>query len=360
MPHTLIFLRHLMLTGLVVFLLFNATVLYAERIKDLASVQGVRENELVGYGLVVGLNATGDNKAPFSEQSLKSMLAKFGINVPAGVDTKSKNIAAVAVTAKLPPFAKPGQKVDVTVSSLGNAKSLQGGQLLMTPLKGMDGNIYAVAQGNLLVGGLDQTGADGSQITINIPSNGRIPNGAMIEQSVPGNFLSSNTILFHLHTPDFTTATRMVNAMNDFLGEGSAKAMDGSSIQVIAPMDASQRVAFLSVMENLEVQPAEAPARVIVNSRTGTVIIGQDVTVSPAAITHGNLSVNIAPDGQLQMGDAEPEQAPDNADGDNKRGISLNKIVQSMNKVGAAPSDIVAILESLKQAGALHADIIVL
>lgn len=350
-------------------LLAVATLAQAERIKDISSIAGVRENELIGYGLVVGLNGTGDTKTPFSEQSLKSMLAKFGINMAADTQTNSKNIAAVAVTAKLPPFAKPGQKVDVTISSLGNAKSLKGGQLLLTPLKGADGNTYALAQGTLLVGGLDDTNTDGSRITVNNPSNGRIPNGGSIERALQTGFDQGNSIFLQVHQEDFTTTTRMVKAINDLLGEGVAYAQDGSSVRVRAPMDPNQRVAFISVLENIQVDPAKAPAKIIVNAKTGTVVISEDVRVSPAAVTHGGLSLNIKATGELDFGQpnrpsnstsTDPNVPPQGRMFALDQGVSLNEIVKAINKVGAAPSDIVAILESLKQLGALHADLIIL
>jgi len=346
---------------------------YAERIKDLANVAGVRSNQLVGYGLVVGLNGSGD-KTPFAEQSLLSMLNKFGIKIPDGTATNSKNVAAVAVHADLPAFSKPGQKIDITVSSLGNAKSLRGGTLLLTPLKGVDGNVYALAQGNLVVGGLDASGSDGSRITINVPSVGRIPDGATVERTVNTGFQLGNTIALNLKNADFTTATNLVNAINEKLGQGSASALDAETVEVMAPRDPNQRVAFLSILENIEVEPGEEAAKIIVNSRTGTVVIGQNVRVSSAAVTHGGLTVKISETlgvsqpGALANGDTVV--APDStvnveATGDARMfkfsgGVSLNDIVQAVNKVGAAPGDLVAILEALKQAGALKADLMII
>jgi len=346
---------------------------YAERIKDLANVAGVRSNQLVGYGLVVGLNGSGD-KTPFAEQSLLSMLNKFGIKIPDGTATNSKNVAAVAVHADLPAFSKPGQKIDITVSSLGNAKSLRGGTLLLTPLKGVDGNVYALAQGNLVVGGLDASGSDGSRITINVPSVGRIPDGATVVRTVNTGFQLGNTIALNLKNADFTTATNLVNAINEKLGQGSASALDAETVEVMAPRDPNQRVAFLSILENIEVEPGEEAAKIIVNSRTGTVVIGQNVRVSSAAVTHGGLTVKISETlgvsqpGALANGDTVV--APDStvnveATGDARMfkfsgGVSLNDIVQAVNKVGAAPGDLVAILEALKQAGALKADLMII
>lgn len=346
---------------------------YAERVKDIANVGGVRANHLVGYGLVVGLTGSGD-KTPFAEQSLLSMLNKFGIHIPPGVKTNAKNIAAVAVHAELPAFAKPGQKIDITVSSLGNAKSLRGGTLLLTPLKGVDGNVYALGQGNLVVGGLDASGADGSRITINVPSVGRIPNGAMVERTVNTGFELGNTISLNLKSSDFTTATNLVNAINDTLGAGTASAMDGNTVEVMAPRIPSQRVAFLSILENIEVVPGEEAARIIVNSRTGTVVIGQNVQVSPAAVTHGGLTVKISE----ALGVSQPNALADGTTavtpesmvsvsqgGDGHmfkftKGVSLDDIIQAVNKVGAAPGDLVAILEALKQSGALKADLMII
>ncbi|MDG6773371.1 flagellar basal body P-ring protein FlgI [Thiomicrorhabdus sp. ZW0627] len=354
-------------------LLMWSTQSFAERVKDLANVGGVRSNQLVGYGLVVGLNGSGD-KTPFAEQSLLSMLNKFGIHVPAGVKTNAKNIAAVAVHADLPAFAKQGQKIDVTVSSLGNAKSLRGGTLLLTPLKGVDGNVYALAQGNLVVGGLDASGADGSRITINIPSVGRVPGGASVEKTVNTGFDLGNTITLNLKDADFTTATNMVNSINKLLGEGTASAIDGESIEVMAPRLPNQRVAFLSVLENIDVTPGEEAAKVIVNSRTGTVVIGQNVRVSPAAVTHGGLVVKIGEQNAVSQpnpfagGTTAVTPQSNVAVGSTgsgrmfefPEGVSLNDIVQAVNKVGAAPGDLVAILEALKQAGSLKAELMII
>lgn len=345
---------------------------FAERIKDIANVAGVRENQLIGYGLVVGLNGSGD-KTPFAEQSLLSMLNKFGIKVPNGVKTNSKNVAAVAVHATLPAFSKQGQSIDVTVSSLGNAKSLRGGTLILTPLKGVDGNVYALAQGNLVVGGLDASGADGSKITINVPSVGRIPGGALVERTVKTGFDLGNTISLNLKNADFTTATNVVNAINQKLGDGTAMANDAETIEVMAPRMPNQRVAFLSILENIEVQSGEDSARIIVNSRTGTVVIGQNVRVTPAAVTHGGLVVKITENSFVDQPNpfagGDTAIAPDSTlEVQQQNGrvftfpktASLNDIVQAINKVGAAPGDLVAILEALKQAGALKADLMII
>jgi flagellar P-ring protein FlgI len=363
-----------------VFVLSLATCLlslpaYAERIKDLASVAGVRSNQLVGYGLVVGLDGSGDqtSQTPFTTQSLKSMLAQFGVMLPANVNPQLKNVAAVSVHAELPAFAKPGQTIDVTVSSIGNAKSLRGGSLLMSPLKGADGNVYAVAQGNLIVGGFGASGNDGSKITVNIPSAGRIPNGATVERTVPSPFASGDSLTLNLFTSDFTTARRVAATINDSLGLGVAQPVDATSIRVTAPMDTSQRVAFVSELENLTLEPGEAAARVIINSRTGTVVIGSHVRVMPAAVSHGSLTVTIterprvSQPAPLSGGTTQVVPQTEIAVTEEGKkmflfdpGVSLDEIVRAVNQVGAAPGDLVAILEALRSAGALRAQLIVI
>ncbi|MDH3433695.1 MAG: flagellar basal body P-ring protein FlgI, partial [Gammaproteobacteria bacterium] len=281
---------------LVVFLLIGAQSALAERVKDLANVAGVRNNQLAGYGLVVGLNGTGDQttQTPFTVQSIVNMLTQFGVTIPPGVSLQLKNVAAVTVQAELPPFAKPGQTIDVTVASIGNAKSLRGGSLIMAPLRGADGNVYAIAQGNLIVGGFGASGADGSRVTVNIPSAGRIPNGATVERTVPSDFLTNEAVVLNLHTPDFTTSNRLAEQINATMGEGTAQSIDAVSVAVRAPAAISQRTAFVSALENLEVEPGEVSAKVIVNSRTGTVVIGDNVRVTPAAVSHGSLVVTIS------------------------------------------------------------------
>ncbi|MDG9927166.1 MULTISPECIES: flagellar basal body P-ring protein FlgI [unclassified Pseudomonas] len=357
-------------------LLLAASAVQAERLKDLASIQGVRTNQLIGYGLVVGLNGTGDQttQTPFTLQTFNNMLAQFGIKVPAGSgNVQLKNVAAVSVHAELPPFAKPGQTLDVTISSIGNSKSLRGGSLLMTPMKGIDGNVYAIAQGNLVVGGFDATGGDGSRITVNVPSAGRIPAGATVERPVPSGFDQGNSLTLNLNRPDFTTAKNIVDQINGLLGPGVAQALDGGSIRVSAPLDPNQRVDYLAMLENMQIEAGKAAAKVIINSRTGTIVIGQDVKVQPAAVTHGSLTVTITEDpivsqpnalagGQTAVVprsrvDAQQEAKPMFKFGP---GTSLDEIVRAVNQVGAAPSDLMAILEALKQAGALQADLIVI
>ncbi len=348
---------------------------HGERVKDLATVDGVRSNQLIGYGLVVGLDGTGDQstQVPYTAQSLRNMLTQLGVSIPANVNPQPKNVAAVSVQAELPPFAKAGQTIDVTVASIGNAKSLRGGSLLLMPLRGADGNVYAIAQGNLVVGGLSAAGSDGSKITVNIPSVGRIPNGATVERTVPNSFDQGDRLVLNLHAPDFTTATRLAEAINDATGEGTARALDGSSIQVNAPRDAAQRVSFVSFVENLTFEPGEAPAKVIINSRTGTVVIGNHVRVTAAAVAHGSLTVTItekprvSQPGPLSGGVTTVVPTSDVAvQTDGSRmflfdpGVSLDEIVRAVNEVGAAPSDLVAILEALKEAGALRAELIVI
>ncbi len=357
--------------GLIALFIFSFCV-HAERIKDLASMAGVRSNQLVGYGLVVGLNGTGD-KTKFTGQSLRSMLARLGVRLPPGIDPKSKNVAAVSIHAELPPFAKPGQTIDITVSSIGDAKSLRGGSLLMSPLQGADGQVYAIAQGNLVVGGLSAAGLDGSKLTVNIPSVGRIPNGASVERAVSSPFGDSAFLMFNLHTQDFTTANRMAEAINGVVGASTAQAIDAASIRINAPLDIAQRVAFASIIENIQVSPGEAPARVIINSRTGTVVINSTVRVMPAAVSHGNLIVtineNIGVSQPAPFGAGETKVVPQSdlkvQEEDNRMfvfnpGVTLDEIVRAVNGVGAAPSDLVAILEALKSAGALRAELIII
>jgi flagellar P-ring protein precursor FlgI len=366
----------MMLTLVLVCVAAMSKPVEAERIKDLASIQGVRVNQLIGYGLVVGLDGSGDknNTSPFTEQSLRTMLTQLGIVVPPNIQLKPKNVAAVTVHTDLPPFAKPGQQVDVTVSSIGDAQSLRGGSLLMTPLKGIDGQVYAIAQGNLVVGGLSAAGADGSKITINIPSSGRIPGGATVERAVPNPFAQEAMLTLNLKQGDFTTVQRVVDAINQAIGAGTAYATDSTSVKVNAPKNIGQRVGFVSMIENLEVEPAAAIARVIVNSRTGTVVINSSVKVSPAAVAHGNLIVTISENNAISQpnpfagGQTVVTPRSDvsvQAPGDRRMfvfdpGVTLDEVVRAVNEVGAGPSDLVAILEALKQAGALKADLVVI
>ena len=361
--------------GLVVLLILSPLAYSYERVKDLASVAGVRSNQLVGYGLVVGLDGTGDQttQAPFTVQSLKNMLGRLGVTVPPDVNPQLRNVAAVMVHTDLPPFAKPGQTIDITVSSIGNASSLRGGSLLMTPLQGADGQIYAVAQGNLVVGGLGVDGADGSRVSVNVPSVGRIPNGATVEREVPSGFERGNSVMLNLHRFDFTTANRLSNAINDTMGPDTAQPIDGSTVRVRAPSDPGQRVAFIAMLEEIRLQPGAPPARVVVNSRTGTVVIGNDVRVFPAAVTHGSLTVTIAESFDVSQpgpfAEGETVVTPDTQIGVTQDvnpmfmfgpGVTLDEIVRAVNRVGAAPGDLVSILEALREAGALRAQLIVI
>jgi flagellar P-ring protein precursor FlgI len=347
----------------------------AERVKDLASVQGVRQNQLVGYGLVVGLAGTGDqtSQAPFTIQSIKNMLIRYGITIPANTNPQLKNVAAVTVHADLPPFAKTGQTIDVTVSSIGNAGSLRGGSLIMTPLIGADGQVYAIAQGSLVVGGFGVSGKDGSSIAVNVPSAGRVPNGATVEKEVPNGFTHEPYVMLNLHTPDFTTSARLAEGINKLLGEGTAQSVDGVSVKVAAPADASQRTAYLATLEAIEIEPGDAPARVIVNSRTGTVVIGSRVRVMPAAVSHGSLTVTITERASVsqpyEFSKGETVVVPESTISVSQpparmfvfdAGVDLNDIVRAVNQVGAAPGDLVAILEALKESGALRAELIVI
>lgn len=363
------------LTCLILTLTLLSSHSFADRIKDLADIAGVRSNALIGYGLVVGLDGSGDqtNQTPFTTQSFLSMMKQFGVTVPAGARVQLKNVAAVALHAEIPAFSKPGQKLDITVSSIGNAKSLRGGSLLMSPLKGADGNIYALAQGNLVVGGFGVQGADGSKITVNIPVVGRIPNGATVERAVPNAFNNGQPLVFNLKRGDFTTAKRVADTINKLLGPDTARPMDATSIEVDAPINPAHKVSFLSMLENLEVTPGEEAAKIIINSRTGTIVVGRHVRVEPVAITHGNLTLTVSETIEVSQPNDLAEGAtvitPNSdvaAEQDNNPmfkfapGPSLEDIVRAVNKVGTAPGDLMAILEALKQAGALKAELVVI
>ncbi|MET0379582.1 MAG: flagellar basal body P-ring protein FlgI [Spongiibacteraceae bacterium] len=347
----------------------------AERIKDLANLAGVRSNALIGYGLVVGLDGTGDQttQTPFTAQSFANMLKQFGIVIPPGSNFQLKNVAAVSIHATLPPFVKAGQTIDVTVSSLGNAKGLRGGSLLLTQLKGVDGQVYALAQGNLVVGGFGAEGADGSKVTVNIPTAGRIPNGATIEREVANAFSEGGNLVFNLKRADFTTAQRLAAMVNQTMGSNVAQALDATSISVSAPQESNQRVAYVSTLENLELTPGEAPARVVINSRTGTIVVGNHVTVSPVAVTHGSLVVTVAENVQVSQPNAfsggqtvvTPQSNVSAKQEKNrmfelKKATTLDQIVRAVNQVGAAPGDLMAIIEALKESGALNAELVVI
>ena len=362
--------------GFMLFVLALSFNVEASRLMDLVDVQGVRGNQLVGYGLVVGLDGTGDNsrQTEFTAQSLTNMLRQLGLQLPAGVDPRLKNVAAVSVTATLPAFAAPGQEIDVTVSSLGDASSLQGGTLLMSQLKGVDGNVYALAQGNLVVTGINASGKDGSSITVNVPTVARIPGGAIIERSVPDSFSVRENIILNLRSPSFTTAGNIVRTINEKFGEGVAQASNGANVAVAAPADPSQRLAYMSVLENMQVEQAEEQAKVVINSRTGTVVMNQHVTLRPAAVSHGNLVVSIREDQYVsqprpfnQSGATEMVQDSNIVvDQGDKRlftlpeGASLQEVVNAISSVGATPMDLMAVLQALKEAGSLRAELVVI
>ncbi|HUD24513.1 MAG TPA: flagellar basal body P-ring protein FlgI [Burkholderiaceae bacterium] len=344
---------------------------HAERIRDLATVQGVRGNQLIGYGLVVGLDGSGDQttQTPFTVQSLQSMLTQLGITLPPGTNPQLKNVAAVMVTAELASFARPGQQLDVTVSSLGNARSLRGGTLLMTPLKGADGQIYAVAQGNVLVAGAGAA-QGGSKVQINHLAAGRVPDGATVERAVASPFLEGEAIALELNSTDFSTAQAMTDAINTEMGEGTAHALDGRVIDVKAPTDPDRRVRFMAQLENLQVAQLAPTARVIVNARTGSIVMNRTVSLEPAAVAHGNLSVTItstpvvSQPGPLSSGQTTVTEKTDiqlKQDGGVLMKLpsaaSLADVVKALNSLGANPADLVAILQALKAAGALRADL---
>ncbi|WP_311266755.1 flagellar basal body P-ring protein FlgI [Sphingobium sp. WCS2017Hpa-17] len=346
---------------------------HAERIKDLGTFQGVRPNQLTGYGIVVGLAGTGDDSIQYATEGMKGVVSRFGLTLPSNVNPALKNAAAVLVTADLPAFAKPGQRLDVTVSALGKAKSLRGGTLIMTPLRGADNEIYGMAQGNLAVGGLGVTGADGSQVSVNVPSAGRIPGGATVERAVATGFDTAPTLTFNLAEADLTTALRVADGINKMFGDRRARATDAVSVSIDATPGAEDRILMMGMIENIEVAPADAPAKVIVNARTGTVVINGAVKIHPAAVAHGKLTVSVnesprivqpAPFSQGQTA-LEPSSAI-SIDQEKKPminfkgGASLADIVKAVNAIGASPADMVAILEALKQAGAMKAELVVL
>ena len=353
----------------------------ADRLKDLTSIAGVRSNQLVGYGLVVGLAGTGDGNAALTQQSMQSMISQFGV-VTSAANMNGKNAAAVIITAELPPFTKPGQKLDIVVSTVGQAKSLRGGTLLMTPLLGADGETYAVAQGNLMVGGLGVAGGDGSSLTVNVPTVGRIPGGASVEKMIETPFLDNANVLLNLHQGDFSTTNRVAEAINDVFGDNVAVPLDATTVKVRAPIDPAQKVSFVSLLENIEVEPDRPRAKVVVNARTGTIVIGGDVRVSAAAVTHGSLTVRVkedvsvtqtqtmaVADGVAATAPGEAIATPDTtitAEEELARafvfdpGVELSSIVDALNAVGGTPSDLVAILEALREAGSLRAELIVI
>ena len=370
---------------LVLVTILFANLSLADRIKDLTNVAGVRSNQLIGYGLVIGLNGTGDGGAvPYTGQSLRSILGRLGVNVDgvlsdfdvAGTQASSipaDNVAAVMVTASLPPFAKPGQNIDVNISTIGAATSLRGGTLIMTRLRGIDGEVYAVAQGPLTASGVEVNAA-GNEITIGVPTAGRIPNGATVERMVESPFNRSQHIVLNMATGDFTTAKEVVDKINTVFGEGTASAIDGVSVAVRAPEDPNSRVSFLSILENLDVNPGEPAAKVVVNSRTGTVVISRNVKVTAAAVTHGPITVTVSATNEVSQANPFADQgqtvaiqnAQVNVDEPKNKmflfqpGVDLREIVDAANETGATPSSLIAILEALKSSGSLRAELVVI
>jgi flagellar P-ring protein precursor FlgI len=384
--------KRLMVITVLIITVFQTTTVSADRIKDLTDVAGVRTNKLIGFGLVVGLQGSGDGKdLPLTAQALKTMLSGLGVSVDGPVsdydlgdqmaalaaqnakkELKLENVAAVMVTAELPPFAKPGQKIDINVAAIGVAESLRGGSLIMTQLRGVDGQTYALAQGAMTVTGITANAA-GSSIQIGVPTSGRIPNGATVERRVQTPFDTADQIVLNVRDADFSTSNAITEAINLAFGSGVASAIDGVSVAVMAPQDSSQRVTFLSMIENLEVTPGEPPARIVINSRTGTAVINRNVKVTAVAVTHGTISVNISATNEVSQpapfanGEAVEIQ---NADIEvvepmNKMflfqpGVDLRQIVDAVNQVGASPSSLIAILEALKSSGSLRAELVVI
>lgn len=367
--------RFHIITALLFLALLLPTAGHAEgvRVKDLGQLEAMRANQLTGYGLVVGLAGTGDDGFDYATLGMRGAVARFGLTLPAGTNPALKNAAAVMITAELPPFAKPGQRLDITVAAIGKAKSLRGGTLLLSPLYGADGQIYAMAQGNLAIGGLGVDAADGSKLTVNVPSSGRIANGATIERSVANAFATADSLLFNLHQFDATNAERVSDAINAAIGPGTAQLVDGTSIAIALAGDSDARMRLIARIENLEIQRAEPPAKVIVNARTGTVVINGRVRVGTAAITQGKLTVaiketqRVVQPAPLSRGTTEIERDSRIDVTDEKVPVallqstaSLSELVDAMNRLGVPPGDLVAILEALAQAGALTAELVII
>ncbi|MBF0676723.1 MULTISPECIES: flagellar basal body P-ring protein FlgI [unclassified Pseudomonas] len=341
---------------------------------DLVDVEGIRDNQLIGYGLVVGLDGSGDkNQVRFTNQAMANLVKQFGVNLPANVDPKLKNVASVTVTASVPPSYSPGQSIDVTVSSLGDAKSLRGGQLLLTPLHGVDGEIYALAQGSLVVGGLKAEGSSGSSVSINSATTGRIANGATVERMIPSDFAKRPDIMLNLRNPSFQTVTRVVDAINERIGPGTATALNATKVSVRAPVTSTQRMSFMAMLEMVEVREGRERPKVVFNSRTGTVVIGEGVRVKAAAVSHGNLTVTISENPQVSqpapfsqgqtavVPRSELEVTQDrNAMFRWPEGANLESIINTVNSLGATPDDVMSILQALERAGALNAELIVI
>lgn len=369
----------------IVFFIFTMSLMgtaYTARIKDIASLSGIRDNQLIGYGLVVGLDRTGDktNQTPFTDQTFRNMLLQFGIKMPAGSSSQLLNTAAVVVSATLHPFARAGQKIDVTVSSLGNATSLRGGNLLMLPLVGADNQVYAMAQGNVVVSGVEASGKDGSKVAVNSTSTGRIPNGATVEKTIDMPYVKNGFVTYEIRNPDFTTAQRIADTINKELGYHAAQPIDPGAVAVkVSQLGPSKEsflknnsyVNFISDLENLMVEPGETSAKIIINARSGTVVMGQDVTVSPVAISHGNLSVSVKETEAVSQPGAFSKGGKTEKTNDSQVNISQDKertfifqpratlkdIVNAINHVGAAASDLILILEAMKEADAIHAEL---
>jgi flagellar P-ring protein precursor FlgI len=372
-PNTLLVRRLRQLAALMLGCCLLATSALAGRIKEVAAIEGVRSNQLTGFGLVIGLDGTGDQttQMPYTTQSMSNYLQQLGITLPADALSRLqlKNVAAVMVTAQLPAFARPGQSVDVNVSSMGNAKSLKGGMLISTPLKGADGEIYALAQGNLIVAGAGAS-AGGSKVQINHLSAGRVPNGAQIERAVPTPLLEGNSIKLGLQASDFQTARRVAETINRRFGDGSARALDGRTVDVLAPAGANERIAFIAEMEELQLESSIPAAKVVINSRTGSIVLNQSVTLGPCAIAHGNLSVSISSTpvisqpGPFSSGQTVVTEKA-NIQIKQEPGIliqlpaapQLADVVRALNALGATPQDLLAILQAIKAAGALNAEL---
>lgn len=364
------FLKLLLAGGL----LFGHPWALAVPMMDLVDIEGIRGNQLIGYGLVVGLDGTGDkNQVKFTSQSVTNMIKQFGVNLPPNVDPKLKNVAAVTVTAEIPPSYSAGQTVDVTVSSLGDAKSLRGGQLLMTPLMGVDGEVYALAQGALVVGGVNAEGRSGSSVAINTSNSGLIANGATVERMIPSDFAERDEVMLNIRRPSFQTASRVVDAVNARFGSGTATALNATKVSLRAPVSSNQRISFMAMLEAVEVDEGRTRPKVVFNSRTGTVVVGEGVRVKAAAVAHGSLTVTISENPQVSQPGAfsggqtavVPRSDVDVAQEANAmfkwpEGASLESIINTVNSLGATPDDVMSILQSLEQAGALNAELIVI
>lgn len=370
--------RRSLLTGMLLMLSLGASASSQAEVTipvmDLVDVQGIRENQLVGYGLVVGLDGQGDrNQVKFTSQSVTNMLRQFGVQIDETTDPKLRNVASVSVTATVDPMAGPGQKLNVVVSSIGDAKSLRGGTLLLTPLRGIDGEVYAIAQGNVVVGGVSAEGKSGSKIVINTPTSGRIPGGATLEREVASDFAEQKHIVLNLRKPSFTTAKNIAREVNNIFGPEVAVAKNNVRIDIRAPKDSQQRVVMMSMLEEISVVEGRKPARIVFNSRTGTVVIGKSVKVSEAAVSHGNLTVTIAESQQVSQPNAFADGETtvvdqSQLDVSEERaqmaiwppGTELNTIVNAVNSLGATPTDLMSILQALHEAGALNAELVVI